>query len=350
MISSLFAALLASAGAGVGVSVSVAAQDDAGTTASRNEPPRPFVDAPATIEAADDNATPPRTAPTGPVANTIVEGAADRYTRMTVPVRIGDAGPFRFMIDTGAQSTVVTGPLRDQLDLAPAGSTMILGMASTRRVPLVWLDGLEFASRSFGEIAVPLLEANNIGADGILGLDSLQDMRVLIDFRDNTIAVDDAQALGGDRGYEIIIRARRKLGRLIISSSKIDGVETALIVDTGSQASFGNASLLRRLRTRTQTDNISRDVNGVELTGKMQRVRRLQIGDMQLNDVPITFADSPVFEKLGLDRRPALIIGMANLRLFDRVSIDFEARKILFDIPRDAPYRKQRTRPFRPSD
>ncbi len=52
-----------------------------------------------------------------------------------------------------------------------------------------------------------------------------------------------------------------------------------------------------------------------------------------MGQVPIGYADTPVFAQLGLDDRPALILGMQNLRVFDRVAIDFADRRILFDLP-----------------
>jgi hypothetical protein len=55
---------------------------------------------------------------------------------------------------------------------------------------------------------------------------------------------------------------------------------------------------------------------------------------MQLNNVPVLFADAPPFHVLGLADKPALILGMEELRLFRRVAIDFKSREVLFDLPR----------------
>ncbi|MEC9067994.1 MAG: retroviral-like aspartic protease family protein [Pseudomonadota bacterium] len=263
-----------------------------------------------------------------------IESRTDYYQRMTVPVTIEGQGPFRFMIDTGAQATVVTHGLKTRLGLPSLGSATVVGMASAREVELVELNGLEFAARTFDDIHAPLLEARHVGADGILGLDSLQDLRVLIDFRENTIAVDDAEALGGNRGYEIIVRARRKLGRLIIANARIDGIRTAVIIDTGAQGNLGNLALQKRLRARKRDEVRTTDVHGAELVGKLDFVESLRIDKFQLANVPVAFADGPAFAALGLADRPALVLGMRDLRLFDRVAIDFEARTVLFDVPR----------------
>lgn len=274
---------------------------------------------------AQDDAPPPGTE--------LVTGAADRYDRMTVPVTINGQGPFRFMIDTGAQATVVTPALRDRLALPSLGRATLVGMAARRDVEVVQLDGLAFAARVFNAIEAPLLEAQHIGADGILGLDSLQNLRVLIDFRKHSIAVDDAKALGGNSGYEIVVRARRKLGRLIITDALIDGVRTAVIIDTGAQGSMGNLALQRRLRSRRGEDVTTTDVTGATVTTPLGYARELEIGRMRLSRLPIAYADAPAFAALGLAGKPAMVLGVGDLRAFERVAIDFAQRTVLFDLP-----------------
>ncbi|MBA2770996.1 MAG: aspartyl protease family protein [Sphingomonas sp.] len=50
----------------------------------------------------------------------------DRTERMTVPVSIGGRGPYRFVVDTGAERTVISRELARELSLdagPPPGST-----------------------------------------------------------------------------------------------------------------------------------------------------------------------------------------------------------------------------------
>lgn len=274
---------------------------------------------------------------TQPPGADLVETEDDRHLRMTIPVTIDGQGPFRFMVDTGSQATVVTREVSEQLALEPAGTGTLVGMASKKVVPLVELHGLEFANRVFDNLTSPLLEAQNVGADGIIGLDSLQDLRVLIDFTQETIAVVDADAPGTSRGYEIVVRARRKLGRLIITDAEVEGIRTALIIDTGAQYSYGNLALREKLKLRRGATIISKDVNGVQVTGDLMLARKLDIGRLSLTDLPIAFSDSPAFQALGYIDRPALSLGMLHLRAFDRIAIDFSTRKVFFDLPRPKP-------------
>jgi predicted aspartyl protease len=266
----------------------------------------------------------------------------DRHERITVPVTIAGEGPYRFLIDTGSQATAVTRRVVTDLALEPTGQATLIAMGSREIVETISLNGLEFANRRLNGITAPLLKTQNIGADGILGLDSLQDLRVQIDFRENRMAVADAESLGGDVGFEIVVRARRKLGQMIITNARVNGVRTAVVIDTGAQNSIGNHVLRRKLRARDENEQqTSTDVNGTELHSDLAFARKLTIGGLELSRVPIGFAESPVFAALGLDKRPALVLGMNNLRLLNRVAIDFSSREILFDLPTAA---RQRTK------
>ena len=265
----------------------------------------------------------------------------DRYERITVPVTIAGEGPYRFLIDTGSQATAVTRRVVTDLELEPTGQATLIAMGSREIVETISLNGVEFANRRLNGITAPLLKTQNIGADGILGLDSLQDLRVQIDFRENRMAVADAEALG-DVGFEIVVRARRKLGQMIITNARVNGVRTAVVIDTGAQNSIGNHVLRRKLRARDENEQqTSTDVNGTELHSDLAFARKLTIGGLELSRVPIGFAESPVFAALGLDKRPALVLGMNNLRLLNRVAIDFSSREILFDLPTGS---RQRTK------
>ena len=265
----------------------------------------------------------------------VMQMLGDRYRRMTVPVTINGEGPFQFMIDTGAQATVLSHKLADQLQLDERETATLIGMASRREVQTTTIDDLGFGSRShLGATAALVQEGNIGGADGILGLDSLQDRRVLLDFENGMLEVANDDDQRNNRGYDIIVRARRIEGQLIIARADIDGVRTSIIVDTGAQGSLGNEALYRRLRRAQQLlDTQMTDINGVQASGSVRIARKLEMGRAQLTHVPITFAESPTFAAMGLDDAPALILGMAELRLFKRVAIDFASRRVLFDLP-----------------
>ena len=276
----------------------------------------------------------------------------ERNRRLTVPVHIDGSGPFDFMIDTGSQATAVTREINATLGLRPAGTATLVGMASRRAVELVEVARLDIGSHTITDFAAPVLERAHVGADGIVGLDSLQDFRVMIDFREQTIALEDMRGREpGRRGFEIVVRARQKLGQLLITDAIVEGVHATVIIDTGAQASLANNALRERIRTQRASEVTTTDVNGVDLIGQMSLMRTLTIEGLSLTNVPLTFADTPAFEALGLTGTPALSLGMQHLALFDRVAIDFANRRVMFDVPADIAraMRQSRARGFNAS-
>jgi len=297
---------------------------------------------PAGAEPAPAPPAPPPAPALTPATHGIVDPAAEtlaleqeRYRRLTLPVLVEGSGPFAFLIDTGSQATAITREIRDAAQLAPAGTATLVGMASSRQVELAEVGRITFGTNSYTNFAAPVLEREHVGADGIIGLDALQDFRVLLDFRKATISVEDASGKESREGFDIVVRARSRLGQLLITDAMVEGVRATVIIDTGAQASLGNLALREKIRARRAQEVITTDVNGVGIIGELAVVRTLAIEGLALTDVPLTFADAPAFAALGLNDQPVLSIGMQHLALFDRVAIDFGRKRIAFDVPAD---------------
>ena len=267
----------------------------------------------------------------------VVATRADAADRMTVPVRIGANGPYRFMIDTGAENTVVSSEVAQRLALPAGRSAILMGVAGSQRVPTVEIDEIGLGRRTYYTLTAPVVEARHIGADGIIGLDSLQKQRVLIDFRRNLIAIDDARNLGGNAGFEIVVTARRRSGQLIMTDARIDGIKVAVVIDTGAETTIGNRALQRALGRRGRLPpTVLYSVTGQSLPADLAMGEKLQIQDLAIGNVLVAFADSPPFGYLGLEQKPAMLLGMREMRMFPRVAIDFASRQVLFDLPAGA--------------
>jgi predicted aspartyl protease len=267
----------------------------------------------------------------------LIELMTDANNRLTVPVTIGNAGPYDFMIDTGAQATVVSRELADELGLDQRRMNTLIGMASRREIETAFVRDFALGMRMFDIAEAPLVEQANIGsASGVLGLDSLQEQRVLFDFDAKTIEVADADTLGGNRGFEIVVRAREKYGQLIITQASVNGVDVDVIIGTGAEGSIGNLALERKLRGKPKTaEAMMTDINGAREATSVRLVGDLRIGKARISTIPLAFMDSPSFEVLDLQRKPAILLGMSELRLFRRVAIDFKDKRVLFDLPRN---------------
>lgn len=262
----------------------------------------------------------------------IVATRTDAYDRMTVPVRIGTNGPFNFLIDTGSQNTVISNALATRLSLIASAKAKLIGIAGTQIVDTVEIEAVGLGSRNYYGLLAPILDYADIGADGIIGLDSLQGQRVLIDFQRNLIVIDEASKLGGNRDFDIVVTAQRRSGQLILTNGRVDGIRVDVVIDTGAGTTIGNRALQRALSRRKKTNRaVLHSVTGQQISADMVSARSLSFGEMSINDVTLAFADAPPFAYLGLDEKPAILLGMRELRGFKRVAIDFQTRKVLFD-------------------
>jgi len=270
-----------------------------------------------------------------PAGQTLKTGT-DPDERMTVAVAVQGQGPYHFLIDTGSQQTVVSSALAGSLGLPLGPEVTVIGMAGASSVSTARVGTLAIGQRSFRDLTVPLLEAQHIGADGIVGTDSLQGQRVTLDFERSTIAINPVQEVSDNKGYEIVVRARRRLGRLIMTDAVVDGIRANVVIDTGASSAVGNLPLQNAMRKHLAGTVKLASVTGDTLSAELAVAQKLKIGELGVTNIVIAFADSPAFRELGLDKRPALFLGMRELRIFRRIAIDFSSRKVLFDIPRNS--------------
>ena len=264
----------------------------------------------------------------------VVAVRTDPFDRLTLPVTIGDHGPFRFLIDTAAERTAVSRSVVSQLGLALKERAVVLGVAGRREVDTVDVDDIRYGSVTYDGMVAPVLEAADMGADGIVGLDGLADHRVVFDFARNRVVLVDARSAEESSGYDIIVTARRRSRQLILTNAELDGVRTQIVIDTGTDSSIGNRALQRALAQRGGSgETVLHSVTGQDIAASYGLVRELAIDRLRIANPAITFADAPTFAALGLERRPALLLGMHDLRLFRRFAIDFARRQIMFELP-----------------
>lgn len=270
-----------------------------------------------------------------------IKGRTDAANRMTVGVRIDGRGPFPFVVDTGAERTVISVELAAQLRLISAPSARLLSLSEESVVPTVLIPRLSISNTVVGAISAPALARDHLGAAGILGIDTLQKQRVVFDFKRGLMKISpSAEREEHTYGEEIVVRARSRFGRLVLADASVGDQKVYVIIDSGAQLSIGNPALLRRLAARRQNKSVLpvrlTSVTGGTITANTALLRKVRIGGVRMENMPVVIADSGVFHKLGLSDRPALLLGMDVLRSFDRVSIDFANRRIRFLLPGQA--------------
>ncbi|MGN6059497.1 MAG: aspartyl protease family protein [Sphingomicrobium sp.] len=262
----------------------------------------------------------------------------DPYERMTVAVRLSGMGPYRFLVDTGADRTAISRELASHLKLVAGQQVELHSTTGASEVSTATLPDLQVTRKTVKGIQAPLLESVNIGADGILGTDSLALQRVEFDFKAQTMSVVPSGTPDfADEPGTIVVEARRRNGRLIVTDATANGRHLTVIVDTGSQVTIGNEALRRTLQAKDlladthPVDLIS--VTGEQITGDYMFLKRLEIGGVVLTNLAVVFAPAHTFQQLKLSEKPALLLGMNAIRAFKKVSIDFANRRLRVIVP-----------------
>ena len=263
-----------------------------------------------------------------------VATANDGVMRMTVPVTISGQGPYDFVIDTGADRTVVSREVADRLGLQSGKNAILHSMSGVTEITTVRVPTIGIAGHDSENFDAAALDQANIGAQGLLGVDSLKGRRIVMDFRKRTMTVLAAGEKEHRDGATIVVTARSRYGQLVLVDADVDGTPVTVIIDSGAQNTIGNGPLRTLLAKRNgrmsffSTNLI--DVTGSRLPAQIASVGRVRIGGINVDNVVIAFADAHPFKRFGLSQKPAMLLGMDTLRGFRRVSVDFAERKVRF--------------------
>jgi len=300
--------------------------------------------------------TPPKASSTKPVSrlpslppavvdNNLLIGGADIAarkvdTRMTVGVDVAGRGPFRFVVDSGADSSALGSSAARVLNLPATTQALLHGMTDSRIVDRVTAPELKVGDSTLHDLELPVLKDEDLGAQGLLGIDALVEQRLMLDFDKKLITIEDARRPAAYVDGEIVVVARRRRGQLILTQASANGHAVDAVIDTGSEITIGNLALRDKLFRHSPTSLVSGEVTGVTgVVVKMQlaHLDELTIGPIMLHDVDIAFADVPPFAAFGLDDHPAIFLGTDLMANFRRVSLDFRARKVRFQLKKCKP-------------
>lgn len=255
-------------------------------------------------------------------------------TRLSVHVLVNGTGPYRFLVDSGADTSVVGLKIARDLQL-PLGSPAILNSTTARQlVDRVRVDQLTLGPTTVRNLQLPALRETDVGGQGLIGIDAMVQQRLMLDFENKVIRVEDARTPVRPEPGEIVVTAKRQRGQLILTQVRAGGIALDAIIDTGSEVSIGNSALRQKLVRRNQEFWMvpATGVTGVTVQVEMTIVRELVLGPVTLYDVPVAFADVPPFKLFGVANEPALLLGTDMLSTFRKVSLDFRARKVRFQL------------------
>jgi hypothetical protein len=251
-----------------------------------------------------------------------------------VEVYVDGAGPYPFVLDTGATVTMVTGQLLQALNIAPMRSEVIASSFGESRQQRVSPRSLAVAGLRADNIEIDMLDAGQLGvleghAQGILGGNFLKHFDVLIDNDRHTLTLDRtnslAQSLAGER-LQLSLGNRSSEGltpdRLIVALRAPSLVERSMLflVDSGTNTAIvyplKNETLFSRGVASGRIESLNRNQ-----TCRLARTP-LAIGSQTYRQVMIAICENMTHNDIDND-------GLLPTRLFRRLFISHRDKYVI---------------------
>jgi hypothetical protein len=254
---------------------------------------------------------------------------------------VNGAGPFDFLVDTGAQATTVDDRLTAQLDLPTEGTTGVSGVATYGRRALTRLAHVEMASHQVGDLPAVVDDLTQLHAAdgkirGILGEDFLAHFDLLIDNEHQALCLDDTGAMaaamkgtrvplaepyGPDRDLPFM--------RPLVIEARLDTIRDPVLfrLDSGSNAPViygGGKPSLQLARANVQI--LKRFVNGVEQDFAVLSPTDVSIGRETIRQVTFVHA----MNSIGTEHQ-AREDGVLPTQMFRRVFVSYKNQFAILD-------------------
>jgi Aspartyl protease len=246
-----------------------------------------------------------------------------------LPVFINRTGPYNFLLDSGAQITMIDPLLATALHLDTHGAAVVAGVRSGHSASYAQLDMVEVGSHHVAKQKVLVYDLQNLhSADtrvqGILGEDFLDQFDLLIDNAHRLLCLDDSAAMRAEvRGPHIPLVDGAKAdevgappGLLLITVELSGGLRPLLlVVDSGAnEPLLFNPSEYMLLRPSHDLPVSWSGVDGTQLSLSALPPQDVKIGSLKLPGVSFFSLDRDSLVK-GFD-------GVLSMGLFRRVFID----------------------------
>lgn len=244
---------------------------------------------------------------------------------LVVNVQIDSRGPFPFVLDTGANTTAIAQPVAESLGFTSAWEEFndvqsLTTLFSAERFLLKDMRIADLPPATLNAVVIPVGDDQPNPVAGLLGADALPSARYSIDFADarltlNSPAPDHAD--GWVDGRLLLI------GRASLSGSLRD---VHVMIDSGSARSLVN----RRLQTRIISTSraVTVNIHGVDSRlpepAQPTLLRDFAMGGLCITPIIALQADLDIFETLGWNSEPAIVLGMDALQ-YARITVDRDA-------------------------
>jgi predicted aspartyl protease len=269
------------------------------------------------------------------------EVIGDLVGRIVAPVTVNGQGPYRFIIDTGANRSALSHDLARQLGLVSTGTGQVHTINEAALAPLVDVDSIEYAGVTFDDVKAPLIDDRVLaGEDGLLGVDGMAGRRLILDFENRCVEISDSSTARTLHGWTSV-EGDLRFGHLMLMEGFVGRQRINVLIDTGSSMSLANLALhqaLNRVAVREDAGRVSL-VHAFNRSAPLVLNRSLvlpefRVGDIDIGNITAFLGDFHIFELWGLQDQPTLLIGMDALSQAPAVAIDYGTSQVYFRLRR----------------
>ena len=262
--------------------------------------------------------------------------------RIIVDVKVNDAGPFRFAIDTAATGSFIFEPLRAVLELMPIPDlqAQVHGAVATGSYPVIAVSSLSIGDVTWPDTQLILLPGDTAATsdiDGVLGADFLRRYSLGFFSRDGFLRVYEPDAIA-DRSYgdwtALAIEPRTfrdSQEPLHYFNVEVAGYSVPALFDLGAGVNMINSAAAEALRLApirpTERGEFSGAI-GTEPVIAQLSTQTLRTGRISWRNEMFVIADLPIFATLESAAAPLAILGSGLFSQRDFI-IDFPRNRLL---------------------
>lgn len=267
-----------------------------------------------------------------------VSDEAEISGRPILRMTVNGQGPFRFIVDTGANRTSVSPRLVARLGLDVSSVVDVNGVTGRAEANAVTLDRLQFGDFVAVGVEAPVLaDFVFAGTDGIVGVDVLEGKRVDFNFKRGEVRIRPSRSRRVTSARLWRLSGGVDARGLTSVVANIGGVQADVLIDTGAQHTLANAALRRDIAERRwrRWTRVEAQVTGATehvMMSEIAIVPSMRIGAVRVRNVPVAFGDFHVFELWELGERPALLLGSDVLSHAERLIIDYATGEVYLDL------------------
>jgi predicted aspartyl protease len=235
-----------------------------------------------------------------------------RNTLIVVSLATGKAGPFDFVLDTGADTTIVDPSVAVKLSLVPLSRIQQTTLAGVQTLTVSSVPTLAAGAAHVENLPVlvqDLSELRKIDShiEGIAGQNFLSHFNYLIDYRRRLIHIEQGDEIRGAIEGDPVAMEVSENRMMVASEAQSAGrAKLRLLLDSGANSVVltGGAS---------QALNLPAQESGIESTSSGQvglpvgRVQVLTVGAQRFHDIAVALSTAEPAERIGDGLLPTVL-------------------------------------------